>query len=49
MLLWIDFFLQQFVTALAWCLAVAIVGGAGAAGLRTWLRRCGPAMRRGRD
>ena len=27
MTVWLDFFLQVFVHALAWCLAVAIVGG----------------------
>lgn len=47
-MMWLDFFLQVFVHALAWCLAVAIGVAVGGVLLKRALRPRTKAWRRGR-
>lgn len=44
---WVDFFLQVLVTAIAWCLAIALVGGSMVGGICAALMLAGrgPARR----
>lgn len=41
MMEWLDFFMQQLVTAVAWCLAVVVVGGVTVAGICAALNLAG--------